>query len=133
MEVIRSNTALVAEAKEAETAGDMERAASLYEQVIKNDPIHQAAYDRLMIIYRKQKLYRKEWQVINKGIKAFEALHKPAAKGAKGKRIQEISEKLLKFTGLADKKGNHLYDPEPIGRWKKRRTVVEKRGQPSKR
>lgn len=33
----------------------------------------------------------------------------------------------MKLTGLADKKGKLLFQKEPLARWNKRKTVVEKR------
>jgi len=35
--------------------------------------------------------------------------------------------KLNKSFGLVDKKGTKLYSPEPIGRWQKRKEIVEKK------
>jgi tetratricopeptide (TPR) repeat protein len=127
MEVIRSNTELVKDGRTAEAANDLEAAASLYEKAIKNDPLQENVYDRLMIIYRKLKQYKAELRIINAGIKAYENYYKPKARGVKAKRVEEISLALLKSTGLTDKKGNHMYDPEPIGKWKKRKLVVEKK------
>ncbi|WP_207492091.1 hypothetical protein [Aridibaculum aurantiacum] len=127
MEVLRPISKLLAEAKQAEADDDYEQAITLYEQVIKADPVHEHAYNRLMIIYRKLKFYKDELRTINNGLKAYEKLYKPSIKGAKAKKIAEISNSLLKSTGLADKKGNHLYEPEPIAGWKKRKIIVEKK------
>ena len=52
--------ALIKKAKELEINGELEVAASLYEKVIKTDPHQETAYNRLMIILRKQKEYKKE-------------------------------------------------------------------------
>lgn len=127
MEAIRSNSDLLNAAKLAELDDNYAEAASLYEQALKNDAVQEKVYDRLMIIYRKLKKYKDELRVANAGIKAYENFYKPSAKGAKKKKVEEISLSLLRSTGLADKKGNHLYDPEPIGKWKKRKLVIEKK------
>lgn len=96
-----------------------------YEETIKNDALAEKAYDRLMIIYRKEKDYKSELKIINAGIKAFERFYK--SKKSSSKKILEISDKLNRSFGFTDKKGNAVYDPEPIARWKKRKITVEKR------
>ncbi len=73
------------------------------------------------------KQYKNELRIINAGIKAFENLYKTRSKHSRSMKVAEITNALLKSTGLTDKKGNHLYDPEPIGKWKKRKVVVEKK------
>lgn len=42
-----------------------------YEKAIKADPLAEIAYDRLMILHRKEKDYKKELNLIDAGIKAF--------------------------------------------------------------
>src|SRR5688572_27576519 len=113
-----------------EEAGDAEEKDNLeairgYEEVIKKDPLAEKAYDRLMILYRKEKEYKKELKLINAGIKAFESFYRSRKSGSK--KIAEISKKLNRSFGFTDKKGNAVYDPEPIARWKKRKLTVEKR------
>ena len=49
------------------------------------------------------------------------------ATGKPSKKISDISKKLNKAFHLVDKKGNSLYNPEPINRWQKRKEVVEKK------
>lgn len=78
-----------------------------------------------MTIFRRQKEYKKELRVINNGIKVFEKFYRSQSHH-KSKSITEISNKLNRSVGLADKKGNSLYSPEPIAKWKKK-AVVEKR------
>ena len=109
----------------AEEKQDVTLAIKDYEEIIKKDPLHQKAYDRLMILYRKEKEYKSELRLINAGIKAFEAFYKSKKSGSK--KIAEISKKLNRSFGFTDKKGNSVYDPEPIARWKKRKVTVEKR------
>jgi tetratricopeptide (TPR) repeat protein len=119
---------LIVKAKEAEGAENWEQAAEIYKQVLKEDHLEGEAYDRLMMVYRKLKDYKKELAVIDQGIKAFEAFYD--SKVSRSKKVVEISNKLAKSFGLMDKKGNSTYDPEPIGKWKKRRLVVEKKLEP---
>ena len=118
---------IIERAREAEAVQDLERAAELYEQVIKESPINEYAYDRLMILYRKSKQYKDEMRIINAGIKAYENFYKTKSKHSRSRKVVEMSNAFLKSTGLADKEGNHVYDPEPIGKWKKRKAVVVKK------
>ena len=120
-----SLTGILEKAREAESEGNLEQAASLYEKIIQERPREEFAFDRLMIIYRKLKRYKDEVKIIDAGIKAFENLYKSKHSGSR--KIAEISSALLKSTGLADKKGNQLYEPEPMGKWKKRKALVEKK------
>ena len=116
---------LFADAKDKEAAGEWKDAAALYEKLIKIHPLEEKAYDRLMIAYRKLKDPRKELNAIKTGIEEFEQLYKKGKK-TPDKKVIHISKVLQKSMGLLDKKGESLYRPEPIGRWLKRKTVVEK-------
>ena len=84
-----------------------------------------------MIIYRKQKDYKAELDIIDQGIKAYSDLYEKGK--SKSKKVIDISSKLAKTFGLVDKKGKSNYEPEPIGTWMKRKAVVEKRLQPKKK
>jgi tetratricopeptide (TPR) repeat protein len=117
---------LISKASEEEKADESSRAIELYNQVLITDPLQAHAYDRLMILYRQQKNYKKELSIINSGIKAFEKFFKEQ-RGKPSKKISELSEKLNKAFHLVDKKGNSLYTPEPISRWQKRKKTVEKK------
>jgi tetratricopeptide (TPR) repeat protein len=116
---------LFADAKDKEAAGEWKEAIALYEKVIKLHPLEEKAYDRIMIAYRKLKEPRKELNAIKSGIDAFEELYKKSKK-TPDKKVIQISRALQKATGLLDKKGESIYRPEPIGRWLKRKAVVEK-------
>ena len=118
---------LLAEAKNLEAAGKFNEAGDIYQKVIKTNPKKEYAYDRLMIIYRKNAEYKKEKEVIDAGIKTFEQFYKMASRVPAKKKVTSLSHQLLKATGLADKKGNPIVEREPLGRWKKRRKTVEKK------
>ena len=109
-----------------EKTGDFQQAAKLYEKLLKEKPAHEENYNRLMIIYRKQKDFKSELRVINSGIKFFQELYTPTSIG-KHKNVIRLSKQLSVLTGLTDKKGKSLYDAEPIGKWKKRKEVVLKK------
>lgn len=95
-----------------------------YQNIIKNNPRDQKAYERLMILSRQQKDYKKELHIINTAIKIFEKLY--AAKN-KGKKVNTISNQLNKALELVDKKGKALFEQKPLSKWKKRREIVLKK------
>ena len=118
--------AIIGKAEEAERNKDSSSAIKWYKEVLQHDDLCIQAYDRLMKLYRQSKEYKNELAVINKAIKAYEAYyrkHRPKH----SKTISDLSEKLNKAFGLVDKKGIKTYQPEPIGKWLKRKAVVEKK------
>lgn len=116
---------LMLKAEKAEQP-DPSSAIKLYNQVLKINPLQTHAYDRLMIIYRKEKNYKKELSVINSGIMAFQRFYK-AQLGKPSKKVSEISEKLNKAFHLVDKKGISLYNPEPLAGGKKGNKLLSKK------
>jgi tetratricopeptide (TPR) repeat protein len=120
---------LVKQAEEAEANEQFDKAAKLYKDAIAFEPSQEFPYDRLMIIYRKQKNYKEELKVINDGIKFFKEQHEQKQKELSGsnKKIVQLSNAFMKSAGLKDKKGKNIYYPEPIPKWEKRKSVVEKK------
>lgn len=116
----------IEKARSAEIEKDYPAAAALYEHAIQIDPIQEKAYDRLMIVYRKQKDYKNELRIIKAGIKAYQNFYKSQTPTG-SKKVADLSKKLSRSFGLTDKTGDALYEPEPIPQWKKRKEVVEKR------
>jgi hypothetical protein len=115
-------------AAEEEAKGNLKQAAKYYEAAIKDERPDELPFNRLMIIYRKLKQYKDELRVINKGIRRFEEYYrKSSASGGKGKKLTDLSEAFMKSSGLKDRKGNLVYQPEPIARWAKRKSIVEKK------
>ena len=117
---------ILSEAKEAENTENIEDAVRWYHEAMSTDHLNEDAYNRLMILFRKQKDYKKELSIIKEGIKIFERYYESRIP-KKSKTITDISNKLNKSFGLADKKGNKIFSPEPIAKWKKRKLVVEKK------
>ncbi len=117
---------LQAQAADMEAAGDKTSAIHLYQQILEQDNLHINAYNSLMKLYRRGKEYKKELSIVNKAIKNYEAYFR-SRQPKHNKSIKAVSEKLNKAFGLMDKKGNTVYSPEPIGSWKKRKLVIEKR------
>jgi hypothetical protein len=109
---------IIAKALDAEDKGDLKKAISLYEQVIKKEPLYEYPYDRLMILHRKLKQYKEELGVIK---------NKSQELTGENKKIIQLSNALMKSVGLKDRKGQNLYYPEPVPKWEKRKLVVEKK------
>ena len=114
----------VRNAKQLEQEGQLEEAAKMYEDAVKQKSLDEVPYNRLMIIYLKLKRPKDEMRVIKAGIAVFEASLKPKRAS---KKLAELSKAMMKSTGLTDKKGNLVYYPEPISRWMKRKVLVEKK------
>ena len=122
-----SRTELLHQAKGAEAAADWKQAEALYQEVIKIDPHNEAAYNRLMIVYRKQKEWNREWQTVKKAISSFEDMYAESTKTTENKKIARLSHSLLKLTGLADAKGKPIYLPGPLAKWKRRKATLDKK------
>ena len=110
-----------------ESEGNLEQAAKYYEESIKDERLDETPFNRLMIIYRKLKRYKDELRVIRQGIKRYEAFYKKQARSPKGKKLSQLSEAFMKTSGLKDRKGRTVYNPEPIATWMKRMEVVTKK------
>jgi hypothetical protein len=105
---------------------DKPEAVKEYKKIALSYPVSEKAYDRLMILFRQLKLPKDEIYWIDKAIGQFEKrFKKPTIRS--NSKIATLSKSLLISTGLADKSGNALYRPEPIGRWQKRKDLLMKR------
>lgn len=129
LQIAKSYNELIKEAKEIEQEGDFIKASKLYERIIKMQPHDEFAYNRLMIIYRKLRMYEDELRIIEKGVSVFKNQYKKKAKKimSKNKTAEKLSKSLAKALGLTDKKGTDLFQPEPIAKWTNRKAVVEKK------
>ena len=97
-----------------------------YLSILRKEQLNSAVYNRLMIVYRKQKEYQKEAELIKKAIEIYEAYyakHQPSHSA----KVTSLSRALAISTGLADRKGKGLYNPEPIATWKKRLFNLKKK------
>jgi hypothetical protein len=112
--------------KEPIKKDDTEAEILSLEKTIRDHPTNERAYQRLMILYRKQKNYKKELKTIDTAIRTFEAIFKKR-QPTYGQKVKALSKALLKATGLADKKGNSLYQAGELTRWKARRQTVLKK------
>lgn len=125
---------LINKGKNAEAEQDSAAAIKDYQQAIKLKPSDQFAYSRLMIVYRKEKMYKEELQLIEEAIKNIQTIYdNKKTKFKSNSNVSKLSNALMKSTGLIDKKGNRTYEPEPIATWKKRKqTVLKKSGKKHK-
>lgn len=81
-----------------------------------------------MILYRKQKMYKKELSAIKKAINAYEKdilKDQQAWKKING-HTAELSQNLARALGLMADKGLPQYEDPQILAWRKRLVVVEK-------
>lgn len=81
-----------------------------------------------MIIFRKQREYRKELSIINKAIKNYEAEAKSSIKQRNlNSKNACLSWSLAKSMGLLTKSGIPAYLNEDVDSWFRRREIVKKR------
>ncbi len=125
MEAVTHYTSLIKQAKEAEQRDDTRTALELYEKALKQKPVLELPYGRLMVIYRKAKDYRKEMAVIKKALDVFTALHNKKKEFSNQAKVAKLSKAILKSLGAHEDDEN--FYPEPIAKWLKRRTIVEKK------
>jgi len=125
LHVVRDEKELLLEAKQAEANEDPKAAEKNYVQLIRQDPHNEFPYDRLMIIYRKQKRYEEELELINKGLKNFTDLYQKKQDKllSKHKALSRLSNALIKKAKLDP----GAFSPEPIAKWLKRKEMVEKK------
>jgi len=129
MSSVTSYKDLITRAQEGENNDHFDEATKLYSEAITLEPSYEFPYDRLMIIYRKQKNYKEELKIINEGINFFKQQHENKQKELTGsnKKIIQLSNALMKSVALKDKKGRNNYYPEPVPKWEKRKKMVERK------
>jgi len=116
-------------ARQEEKEGDINKAVRFYEQNISEDYADRFAFERLMIIYRKQKEYKNELRVIKRGIEVFQQTFKERVKHSLAKRVsdrklEQLSNAIMKASG---QKKEQLPFPDPVDKWLKRKEIVEKK------
>jgi tetratricopeptide (TPR) repeat protein len=105
---------------------DKEQAIKEYKKIASTYPLNEEVYNRLMILFRQLKMDKEELFWIDKAIKVFEkSFEKPSFHPSS--KIASLSKSLLRSTGLIDKKGESFYQPEPIGKWQKRKELLIKK------
>jgi len=125
----KSKKELLKEARSQELEGKTNEAIKSYSLVISKDPLEAKAYNRLMILYRKLKEYKKELDIIKQAIGAYEKDIKDDQliwKKANTKSAK-LSLNLPKSMGLLNDKGLPVYEEPQIMTWRKRMETVQKK------
>jgi hypothetical protein len=110
---------LLAQGKELECKEEWADAEKVYLKKIEGRPYDEAAHNRLMIVYRKQKKYGEEVKFIKKSIKTFQEWFKETSELKGSRKVATISKSLQKSLGMQER--------EPIAGWSRRLEVLEKR------
>jgi tetratricopeptide (TPR) repeat protein len=128
MPVTKHYTELIEEARNVEADGELEKAASIYEQAIRQHPMDEFPYNRLMIIYRKFKQPKNELRVIKKALEVYTAFYDKKLKPyTSNTKVGQLSKALLKSVTGSAKKTSYTSYPEPSPRWTLRKKAVEKK------
>jgi pantoate kinase len=118
--------------RQAEAGGQTAVAIKLYEKQIAKGYNDTLPYERLLVLYRKQKNYREELHVLNRGITLLQQQltdHQKElfAKKPQRNKLLRQSRALAQKMGLLDKKGEHLLLPQPLEKWINRKKNVQKK------
>jgi tetratricopeptide (TPR) repeat protein len=118
---------LIKQAKLLESEGKLEDAVKNYHTVIAKDKLHTAAYNRLMIVYHRQKMYKKELSTIKKALAVYENdLLKDQRKWKKlNGGSADLSQRLAKVLGLMQEDGLPRYEEPQVMAWRKRLGRIE--------
>lgn len=115
------------EGRKAEKDMQFNDAAKHYLLLLKKNPAHVAANNRLMIVYRKLRELYKEAELIKRAIKAIEG----AIERRQQQWIDEHPDKardtkaLAMSLGLLGEKGLPIVEHEQISTWQRRLTTLE--------
>ena len=127
MQAAQHYTEYIKQAKLAEEEGNIEEATALYEKAIKQKPLLEQPYNRLMVIYRKDKKYKEELRVITKAVDRFIKHYDKKKDSFKvPDKVARLSKALLKTIGEGGKALNSSY-PQPVQKWLTRKNTVEKK------
>ena len=127
LSVAKHYSELIKSARLLEQEGETEKAADVYNQAIRQKPLEEIPYNRLMIYYRKQRDYEEELKVVNKALNVFTNHYDKLPEKLIGgnKKIEQLSKALLKSVNKGKKP--QPYYPEPIPKWIKRKEMIEKK------
>jgi tetratricopeptide (TPR) repeat protein len=125
----KSKNELLKEARLQELEGKTEDAIKSYNTVIRKDPLQAGAYNRVMILYRKLKEYKKELAIIKQAIAAYEKGFKDDQQIWKktNSKSARVSLSLAKSMGPLNDRGLPVYEEPQIITWRKRLDTVQKK------
>ncbi|MFC3198051.1 hypothetical protein ACFOET_10565 [Parapedobacter deserti] len=117
------------EARSWEKAGKNADALKLYRGSARGKHLNAEAYNRMMIILRKQKKYDAELKVIRQATTAVERAISTGqqAIGDKDQESAALSRKLAASLGLLNDKGLPVYEEPQLVAWRKREATVTKK------
>ncbi len=115
MEVIKSETPITFEtARQMERAGELKKAAAIYEKLIPQTGKKIKVLERFMVVYRKLSEPIKEIKTIDAAVKIHEQFY--PVKQSKDKRMAGLSAQLNKSLGHTNKKGKNMLNPPEINK-----------------
>lgn len=125
---VKHYSELIREGRRAETDDEPEKAASLYESALRQEPLEALPFNRLMIIYRKLGQPKDELRIIDKALELFQDHydHKSDKLIGSNSKAAQLSRALARSVSGKNKDLSFYY-PEPVPTWLKRRAVVEKK------
>ena len=122
---------LMAQAREQEQQGNLAEAAALYEKVIAKDALNGQAINRLLVMYRKLKQYRKEMQLLNAAIKANmgKVKQQQTEWSKKHPKAARASRSLLLSLGTKTRRTAAMpqYEEPIVSTWRKRKENLAKK------
>ena len=114
-----------------EKEGDLDGAIEQYELNVSDRVEATHSYDRLMILYRKQKMFKDELRVIDAAIKVFSRVNEKGYRNAinkpeNRKYLSELQTAMEECKGIKNDEGWYIFSPYPVLKWILRRDKVEK-------
>ncbi|QIH33457.1 tetratricopeptide repeat protein [Sphingobacterium sp. DR205] len=120
---------LVEQGLSLEKEGKAKEAVKSYSAAIKRAPTYSAAYNRLMILFRRQKEYKKEIDLIGQALQSYE--QEIADERQRWEKDHsgsaDISLKLAKSMGLINEKGLPVHEEPQVLAWRKRLETARKK------
>lgn len=117
------------EARQLERDAKNAEALRIYRALTRGNHLNADAYNRMMVILRKQKKYEAELEIIRQAIAKVEnaIMVSQQAIDDRDRESAALSRKLAKSLGLLNNKGLPIYEEPQLAAWRKREAVVEKR------
>ncbi|MDB5279544.1 MAG: hypothetical protein JWR61_4499 [Ferruginibacter sp.] len=108
-----------------EKEGHLHEAARMYEQLLKSAPFSIYILNKLMIVNRRMKAYKKEVFFIDKAIAIHESKYR--VEKPKDVKVERISKQLNSLLGHTNKKGQNLLVIPEVERLQKRKATALKK------
>jgi tetratricopeptide (TPR) repeat protein len=126
MQVLKSDDPLSFEgARMMEQQGEYKKAATAYEQLLKQSSKKIKILERLLVVYRKLNDPAKELRSIDAAIRIHQQQY--PVKITSDKKIATLSKQLNKILGHSDKRGKNMLVPPEISKLELRKTRLLKK------